>query len=133
MLTVRQLYFPLVSFQICSKIGLLPLVIDVKTGHIRRQTSKKIWHWWCFLLVLGALLHGGFATGQLIAFFSSSDEKPIEELPLLINFFIFLAGLYMFPTSFVWHNDVAVATFNSLFQGNNLCNDALLINSSILF
>ena len=134
MLTLQQLYFPLISFQFFTKIGLLPLVIDARTGHITRQTSNKIWYWWYFLLVLSASLHGGLAIGQFITFLTISGDKPLQDVPLVINLLIFLAALYLFPSAFVWHSDVTIMTFDSLFQGNTFVSRHIvaLTNFSIL-
>ena len=135
MLTVQQLYFPLVSFHFFTKIGLLPLVIDVKTGRITRRTSKTLWCSWYVLLVLSALLHGGFITRQFINFLSSSANIEIHDLPMVANLLIFLAALYLFPTAYVRYCDVTLTTFNSLFQGNTFISShpVVLANSLILF
>ena len=119
MLTARQLYFPLVPFQFFTKIGLLPLLIDAKTGRIRRQHSQKLKLWWHFLLILGAVLHGFFAAFQLISFFTSPGDKQIEDLPFVINLFVYPAGLYLFLSTFVWNRNVTIMTFNFLFEGSS--------------
>lgn len=116
MLTVQQLYFPLVTFQFFTKIGLLPLIIDVRNGRIMKQTSKKLWSCWSFLMVLTAS-HGFYAIAQLIKCFFSADSRVIEDLPMVVNLLVWMTSFYLFLLAFVWNGDVTLTTFNALFQG----------------
>ena len=84
--------------------------------------------------MLSASLHGGLAIGQFITFLTISGDKPLQDVPLVINLLIFLAALYLFPSAFVWHSDVTIMTFDSLFQGNTFVSRHIvaLTNFSIL-
>ena len=123
MLTVKQAYWVLLTFYLCSHGALLPIQVDLDSGKIQLQTSTWRLLWWKFWLLVSFIRSIQSAAYGIYCYCYPKEGFAYHDLPLfslvVIGTALFEQGMY---TVFIRYPEVIMTIFNELLsvRGNDM-------------